>query len=136
MARYRTTSVALIVTDTPDYGRQFQFTVTGVNIDDDKDVATFTSNIGRREASYMSDIYFNGYWVDEVKFFNGERVEVELPNGEKAIVFCCYGIDEDTGEKYYCQGYSPCERMCQLWIQMQTGASQTQPAIHANTTNK
>lgn len=136
MAKYRTTSIALIATDIPYCGKQFQFTVTGVNVDNDKDVATFTDDIGRHTASYMCDIYFNRYWADEVKFFNGEYVEVELPNREKATVFCCYGIDEDTGDKYYCQGHSPCERMCQLWVQLQTEASQAQPATHADTTNR
>ena len=45
MAKYRTTSVALIATDTPGYGKQLQVTVTGVNVDDNKDIATFTDEI-------------------------------------------------------------------------------------------
>lgn len=136
MAKYRTTSVALIATDTPGYGKQLQVTVTGVNVDDNKDIATFTDDIDKQVASFLCSIYFDNYWGDNAAFFTGEHVEVELPNKEKATVFCCCEVDEDTGAKYYSMGNSPTERMCQLWVQLQTGASQTQPATHADAMNR
>lgn len=136
MAKYRTTSVALIATDTPDYDRQLQVTVTGVNVDDDKDVATFTDEISEMIVPLISSKCLRYCWEDDIAFFTGEHVEVELPNGEKATVFCCCEIDEDTGVKSYRMGHSPTERMYQLWMQLQTEASQAQPATHADTTNR
>lgn len=126
MEKYRVKCVTLIATDTPDYGKELKVTVTGVNVENDKDVAIFTDDIDEVIASFMCTTYFKKYWEDDAAFFTGEYVEVELPNKEKATVFCRCTIDED-GNKIYAKGDHPTWKMHKLWVQMQQEASQTQP---------
>ena len=126
MSKYRITKVTFTVTNPPIMANQFQVTVTGVNVEDDKDVATFSDEQEASVIQLLASMYLDYGWEDDLCYFDGEHVEVELPNKEKAIVFCCYSIDEN-GNKIYARGHHPTWKMHELWIQMQQEASQTQP---------
>lgn len=124
MSKYRVTNVTFTVTDTPDHGKEFKYTTTGVNVNDEDDVIIFTEELVALTALSLASLYLKYEWDDSLCYFRGERVEVELPNGEKTTVFCRYFLNKNN-EKVYCRRQQPTELMHKLWIQMQQGASQT-----------